>query len=276
MAGDFGTLVLLMLVLLMLVGAAIEAGSARRVPSARMRRRVGIAAVVVACLVPLAAFTSVAFSERGIGDRISELTSETKVAPQQGGGRVFAASSSRGKYWREAWRVFKARPAEGVGAGRVRRRAAQGPQRHLGHAPRARLVRADTGRLRTRGAGPHDAPVPHLGDGGAQRDRAAAAPPPARRGRGTRPAPARLGRAPHRARDGPARAGRVRRAVAARLDLVHPRARSHGTHRGRVRGRPRPARLGGRGGRRDRTGVHAAARRGGGSSPAWRRSPPPR
>jgi hypothetical protein len=101
----------------MLVGAAIEAGSARRVPSARLRRRVGIAAVVVACLVPLAAFTSVAFSDRGIGDRISELTSETKVAPQQGGGRVFAASSSRGKYWREAWRVFKARPVEGVGAG---------------------------------------------------------------------------------------------------------------------------------------------------------------
>jgi len=116
-AGDFGTLVVLMLVLLMLVGAAIEAGSARRVPSARMRRRVGIAAVAVACLVPLAAFTSVAFSDRGIGDRISDLTSETKVAPQQGGGRVFAASSSRGKYWREAWRVFKARPAEGVGAG---------------------------------------------------------------------------------------------------------------------------------------------------------------
>ena len=116
-AGDFGTLVLLMLVLLMLVGAAVEAGSARRVPSARMRRRIGIAAVAVACLVPLAAFTSVAFSERGIGDRISELTSETKVSPQQGGGRVFAASSSRGKYWREAWKVFEARPLEGVGAG---------------------------------------------------------------------------------------------------------------------------------------------------------------
>ena len=116
-AGDFGTLVLLMLVLLMLVGAAVEAGSARRVPSARMRRRIGVVAIAFACLVPLAAFTSVAFSDRGIGDRISELTSETKVAPQQGGGRVFAASSSRGKYWREAWRVFKARPVEGVGAG---------------------------------------------------------------------------------------------------------------------------------------------------------------
>jgi hypothetical protein len=116
-AGDFAMLVLLMLALLMLVGAAVEAGSARRVPTARVRRRVGIAAVAVACVVPLAAFTSVAFSDRGLGDRISELTSETKVAPQQGGGRVFAASSSRGKYWREAWRVFKARPVEGVGAG---------------------------------------------------------------------------------------------------------------------------------------------------------------
>ena len=116
-AGDFGALVLLMIVLLILVGAAVEAGAERRVPSARMRRRIGIAAVAMACVVPLAAFTSVAFSERGIGDRIDELTSETKVAPQEGGGRVFAASSSRGKYWREAFHVFDARPFEGVGAG---------------------------------------------------------------------------------------------------------------------------------------------------------------
>src|SRR6185312_2940819 len=76
-AGDFASLVLLMLVLLMVVGAAVEAGSARRVPTARMRRRIGVVAVAVACLVPLAAFTSVAFSDRGIGDRIGELTSET-------------------------------------------------------------------------------------------------------------------------------------------------------------------------------------------------------
>jgi MFS family permease len=116
-AADFGALVLLMLVLLMLAGAVVEAGSARRVPSPRLRRRIGVAAVAFACLVPLAGLTSVAFSDRGIGDRISELTSETKVAPQQSGGRVFAASSSRGKYWREAWKVFEARPVEGVGAG---------------------------------------------------------------------------------------------------------------------------------------------------------------
>jgi O-antigen ligase/polysaccharide polymerase Wzy-like membrane protein len=116
-AGDFGALVLLMVVLLLLLGAAVNGGVERRAPSARTRRRVGIAAVTVACVVPLAAFTSVAFSERGIGDRFHELTSETEVAPQEGGGRVFAASSSRGKYWREAFRVFDDKPLEGVGAG---------------------------------------------------------------------------------------------------------------------------------------------------------------
>ena len=135
MAGEFGGLVLLMLVLLLLLGAALEAISARRVPSARMRRRIGIVALAVALLVPLAAFTSVAFSERGIGDRIDELTSETEVAPKEGGARVFAASSSRGKYWREAFRVFDDRPLEGVGAGafavgRLRHRTDSSVTRH--------------------------------------------------------------------------------------------------------------------------------------------------
>ena len=135
MAGDFGGLVFLMLALLILVGTAIEATAARRVPSARMRRRIGVAAVAMACLVPLAGFTSVAFSDRGIGDRLDELTSETKVAPEEGGGRVFAASSSRGKYWREAFRVFDARPLEGVGAGayavaRLRHRTDPSVTRH--------------------------------------------------------------------------------------------------------------------------------------------------
>jgi hypothetical protein len=134
-AGDFGALVLLMLALLLLVGAAVEATAARRVPTARTRRRIGIAMVAVACLVPLAAFTSVAFSDRGIGDRIDELTSETKVAPAEGGDRVFAASSSRGKYWREAFKVFDDRPLEGVGSaafavGRLRHRTDASVTRH--------------------------------------------------------------------------------------------------------------------------------------------------
>jgi O-antigen ligase/polysaccharide polymerase Wzy-like membrane protein len=116
-ADEFGVLVLLMLALLLLAGAAVEATSARRVPSARLRRRIGIVTVAVACLAPLVAFTSVAFSDRGLGDRLDELTSETQVAPKEGGGRVFAAASSRGKYWREAFHVFGARTFKGVGAG---------------------------------------------------------------------------------------------------------------------------------------------------------------
>jgi hypothetical protein len=134
-AAEFGALVLLMLALLLLAGAAVEATAARRVPSARMRRRIGAVTVAAACLVPLVAFTSVAFSERGIGDRFNDLTSETKAAPQEGGGRVFAASSSRGKYWREADHVFDDRTFEGAGAGafalaRLRHRTDASVTRH--------------------------------------------------------------------------------------------------------------------------------------------------
>lgn len=134
-ADEFGVLVVLMLALLLLAGAAVEATSARRVPSARLRRRIGIVTVAVACIVPLVAFTSVAFSDRGLGDRLHELTSETQVAPKEGGGRVFAASSSRGKYWREAFHVFGDRTFKGVGAGafavgRLRHRTDASVTRH--------------------------------------------------------------------------------------------------------------------------------------------------
>ena len=134
-AGEFGALVFLMLALLVLVGAAVEATGARRVPAGRARGGRGVVAGAAACLVPLAAFPSVAFRDRGIGDRFDELTSETKVAPQEGGGRVFAASSSRGKYWREAFHVFDGRTLDGVGAGafayaRLRHRTDASVTRH--------------------------------------------------------------------------------------------------------------------------------------------------
>jgi hypothetical protein len=116
-AGEFGGLVVVMLALLLLVGAAIETGMARRRLSARTRRRAGVAAVAFACLLLLAGFTSVAVSGGRLGDRFEDLTSETTVAPKEGGGRLFASSSSRGKYWREAFKVFDSRPLEGAGAG---------------------------------------------------------------------------------------------------------------------------------------------------------------
>jgi O-Antigen ligase len=115
-AGDFGLLVVLMTLLLFAAGLVINMGLSRELVSMRTRRRAGLVALAVACVVPLVAFTSVALSGT-IDDRVSELTSETEVAPDEGGDRVFASSSTRGKYWREAGRVFEDRPALGVGAG---------------------------------------------------------------------------------------------------------------------------------------------------------------
>ena len=197
--------------------------------------------MAVACLVPLAAFTSVAFSDRGIGERIDELTSETEVAPEEGGGRVFAASSSRGKYWREAFRVFDARPLEGVGAGafavgRLRHRTDASVTRHAhGWIPQ---TMADLGLV-----GLALTTLLFLAWVVAALSATGLLPRRLVRPEGDEPPPrrdwdARTDRARHRA----ARAAGVRGPVLARLDLVHPGQRRDGAARRRLRGRPRPAR----------------------------------
>jgi O-antigen ligase len=123
-AGEFGLLLVLLVVGLLAAGLAVNVGLARGAPPVRLRRRIGVVAVAIACAVPLAAFTSVAFSDRGIGgtisDRVDQLTSETQTSPQEGAGRIAASSSTRGKYWREAGRVFDDRPAIGTGPGTFR------------------------------------------------------------------------------------------------------------------------------------------------------------
>jgi tetratricopeptide (TPR) repeat protein len=153
-AGEFGGLLVLMVAVLLVAGLAVNLGLARNAPSVRIRRRVGIAAVGVACLVPLALFTSVAFSDRGLGgtieDRVDELTSETDSAPAEGGGRLTAASSTRGKYWREAGKIFEDRPSLGTGSGtfgiaRLRYRKDELVSRHA-HGYVAQTL-ADTGLL---------------------------------------------------------------------------------------------------------------------------------
>jgi hypothetical protein len=145
-AGEFGLLLVLMALVLVVAGAAVNAGETRGVPPLHVRRRIGIVALAIACAVPLAAFTSVAFSDRGIGgaigDRVDQLTSETQTAPsEQGAGRFTAASSTRGKYWREAGHVFEDRPSVGLGAGtfqaaRLRHRSDTSVTRHAhGYLP---------------------------------------------------------------------------------------------------------------------------------------------
>lgn len=139
-AGEFGLLLVLMGLGLVLAGVLVNASATRGVPPLQVRRRIGIVALTLACAIPLVAFTSVAFSDRGlggaIGDRVDQLTSETNTAPaQQGAGRFTDSSSTRGKYWREAGRVFEDRPAIGLGAGnfqttRLRHRSDASATRH--------------------------------------------------------------------------------------------------------------------------------------------------
>jgi hypothetical protein len=134
-AGEFGLLLVLLALVLIAAGMLVNAGLSRGLPPLHVGRRIGIAALVVACVVPLAAFTSAAFSG-GIGNRVDDLTSETNTSPSdQGAGRLTAASSTRGKYWREAGRVFDDRPAIGLGAGnfetsRLRHRTDNSVTRH--------------------------------------------------------------------------------------------------------------------------------------------------
>jgi tetratricopeptide (TPR) repeat protein len=119
-AGEFGMLLVLTAVALFLAGLAVGVAETRAVPTVRLQRRIGIAAVAGVVAVPLVLFTSVAFSHRGLGgtisDRVNELTSETASTPG-GADRLTATGSSRGRYWRQAGHVFDAQPATGTGAG---------------------------------------------------------------------------------------------------------------------------------------------------------------
>ncbi len=154
LAGEFGLLLLLTVVVLLAAGFAVNVGLSRQAPSMRLRRRVGVAAVAAACLVPLALFTSVAFSQRGLGgtfnDRVDELTSANDAAPGEGAARLTAASNTRGKYWREAGKIFSERSGLGTGSGtfavaRLRFRTDDAVSRHAhGFVPQ---TLADTGLL---------------------------------------------------------------------------------------------------------------------------------
>ena len=120
-AGEFGGLVLLMVVVLLLAGLAVGFALARRAPTIKLRKRVGVVAVAAACAVPLVFLTSVAFSERGlggtIGDRVHQLTNESAAQPGAGSARLSSATSSRSVIWREAGRVFEHHKFLGTGAG---------------------------------------------------------------------------------------------------------------------------------------------------------------
>ena len=119
-ASAFGIFVLATGLLVLVAGLAIVFRVARRPPHAPARLRAGVAAAVVACLVPMGLFTALSLSDRGfsgtVRSSVEALTSPTSKTPG-GPSRLTTASSSRARYWTEAGHVFADNPAAGTGAG---------------------------------------------------------------------------------------------------------------------------------------------------------------
>src|SRR4051794_32298436 len=117
---EFGLILLAMSAILLAIGLAVGFQSRDWIPSFRLRRRTGIVAVAVALAIPMLLLTSVALSSRGlpgtVNDRLKELTSESAKTPG-GPQRLIHASSTRGRYWRQAGHIFTDLPLTGTGAG---------------------------------------------------------------------------------------------------------------------------------------------------------------
>jgi hypothetical protein len=118
-ATEFGLFLLATVIVTLGAGLAIGFRVARRAPSPLARLRMGTAATVVACVIPIVLCVVLANSDRGLGGTISagyeSLTSISKTTPR-GPGRLLSASSSRGSYWHEAKEVFLDHYFKGSGA----------------------------------------------------------------------------------------------------------------------------------------------------------------
>jgi O-Antigen ligase/Tetratricopeptide repeat len=116
-----GLMLLGVAVLVTAAGLAIRFAAAARPPSAELRRRVGIAAVVALALVPVAFAGALAVSSRGLGGSVSHdwrtLTDPNATTPPNDPSRLTAIGSVRARYWNDALKIAKAHPIVGVGAG---------------------------------------------------------------------------------------------------------------------------------------------------------------
>ena len=103
------------------VGIATAIAMDRTVVSEVVRRRVGLALVVLAALIPVAGVGAVAASSRGLTGTVShafnQLTSPNSSGAADVPGRLLATGSSRGRYWNEGLKVGEHAVLKGVGAG---------------------------------------------------------------------------------------------------------------------------------------------------------------
>lgn len=135
---EFGVFLLATTLVLLFAGVAINFRVARRAPGVTARMRVGLASAVVACLIPVGLVTALALSDRGFEGTVEasvESLTSTTASTEGGPGRLTQASSTRGRYWRQARDVFDENPEAGTGAGtfqvtRLRHRRDQLVSRH--------------------------------------------------------------------------------------------------------------------------------------------------
>jgi O-antigen ligase len=116
----FGLVLLAVLALSTLAGLAAARAMDRVVLPAPVRRRIGIALLILVAMVPVVALAGAAASSRGLTGEISHAWS-TLTSSNSGVGnnasRLAALGNSRGLYWREGLRVGEHAPLAGVGAG---------------------------------------------------------------------------------------------------------------------------------------------------------------
>lgn len=118
---QLGVAVLFVLLALAVVGLAACFYRDRVALSGRARRRAGIAVLAALALVPAAGVVALATSERGLTGSVSnafnELTDTSVGGVTNEPGRLTAVGSVRARYWNDALKIFRERPAFGAGIG---------------------------------------------------------------------------------------------------------------------------------------------------------------
>jgi O-Antigen ligase len=118
---DFGIVLLIVVILSAIAGVAATLGMDRIPVSARLRRRIGTALVVLVALVPFVVVAGAAASSRGLTGEVSHawhtLTSASSVQPGDTAARLASLGNSRSVYWREGLKVGEHALLAGVGAG---------------------------------------------------------------------------------------------------------------------------------------------------------------
>jgi len=117
---QLGVLLLALVLFLLVAGLTIGYLTGRRAPSPRLRRRGGVALLGGLALVPLLVVAALATSQRGLTGTLShDYHTLTNLNPpiSNGPNRLTAVGSVRALYWDQALKVWRAHPADGVGAG---------------------------------------------------------------------------------------------------------------------------------------------------------------